>query len=366
MTGPGHRWRRPRARPPWWPEGEPWPPTGPPSWVRNRGPRSRWRGRLFFAVGILVLAAVVNTVLNLVGYLVLPVTIEGKLLAAGLLLLVIVLVALGSRALAREARQAIEAAHRVEQGDFSARLNDRGWGGLADLARAFNSMSGRLEATETRRRSFLAEVTHELRTPLAIIRGEAEAIADGVHPADPEHVGRILDATRTVERLVEDLGTLSLSDAGGLILKREPVDLEVLVNESISDLRPAADAAGVALEERVVDGLPPVFLDPARIRGVLGNLLANALRHTPQGGKVTVAATPDRNGVAITVADTGAGIPADMLPHVFDRFVKDPASPGSGLGLAIARDVVAAHLGSIEAASSPGNGTTIRVWLPSV
>ncbi|MDQ6918700.1 MAG: ATP-binding protein [Candidatus Dormibacteraeota bacterium] len=320
---------------------------------------------MFLVFGILALAAVVNTVLNLFGYLVLPVTIGGKLLAAGLFLFLLVLLVVASRSLAREARQVADAAHRVENGDFSARLNEGGWGGLSELARAFNSMSSRLEATESRRRSFLAEVTHELRTPLAIIRGEAEAIADGVHAADPEHLGRILDATRTVERLVEDLGTLSLSDAGGLILKREPVDLEVLVNQSISDLKPAAELAGVAFEAHVSDGIEPVLLDPARIRGVLGNLLANALRHTPRGGRISVAAEADRNGVAITVQDTGSGIPAEMLPHVFERFVKDPASPGSGLGLAIARDVLAAHLGSIETESPPGGGTTVRIWLPS-
>jgi len=182
---------------------------------------------------------------------------------------------------------------------------------------------------------------------------------------DPEHLDRILDAARTVERLVEDLGTLSVSDAGALVLKPEPVDLDVLVNESISDLRPGAEEAGVVLEARVPDDLPPVVLDPARMRGVLGNLLANALRHTPRGGKVGVSVAPNRNGVAITVVDTGGGIPPDMLPHVFERFVKDPASPGSGLGLAIARDVVAAHLGTIEASSPTGAGTTIRIWLPT-
>jgi two-component system, OmpR family, sensor histidine kinase BaeS len=362
--GPG-RHRRPRGRPPWWPETEAWPPSGPHSWARNRGRRGRWRGLLVFAVVIFVVVAVVNTVLGLFGYLLLPASIAGKLLAAVLGLVLLFFLVLSSRSLARTAGRVTEAAGRVENGDYSARLSDRGWGALADLARAFNSMSARLEMNETRRRSFLAEVTHELRTPLAIIRGEAEAIADGVHPADPEHLDRILDATRTVERLIEDLGTLSVTDAGALVLKREPVELDVLVNESISDLRPAAEAAGVVLEARVPGGLPPAFLDAGRMRGVIDNLLANALRHTPPGGKVSVSAAPDRNGVAITVADTGSGIPPDMLPQVFERFVKEPGSPGSGLGLAIARDVVAAHLGTIEAASPPGGGTTIRIWLPA-
>ena len=320
---------------------------------------------LLFAVILFVIVAVVKTVLDVLGYLVLPVTNEGKLLAIGFLALLGSLIVFAARSLAREAREVTKAARRVEDGDFSARLKVRGWGALADLARAFNSMSSRLEATETRRRSFLAEVTHELRTPLAVIRGEAEAIADGVHPAEPEQLGRILSAARTVERLVDDLGTLSLSDAGGLILRREPVDLEVFINETVSDLRPAAEAAGVALEAKLAEGLPPVLLDPARIRGVLGNLVTNSLRHTPSGGSITVTASPERNGMAITVQDSGSGIPADMLPHVFERFVKDPASPGSGLGLAIARDVLTAHLGTIEASSTPGQGTTIRLWLPT-
>jgi two-component system, OmpR family, sensor histidine kinase BaeS len=293
------------------------------------------------------------------------VTLQGRLLLIAFCGSIVVLGALASRDLVRTARQVTDAARRVEAGDYSARLSERGPGALADIARSFNSMSARLEAKENRRRSFLADVTHELRTPLAIIRGEAEAISDGIHPHDPEHLGRILAAARSVELLVKDLGTLTLSDTGSLILIREPVDLADLVNESISSLRPAADAAGVTFEARVADGLPPVFLDPARIRGVLGNLLANALRQTPRGGSIMVAAAPDRNGVAITVEDTGSGIPPDMLTHVFERFVKDPASPGSGLGLAIARDVVAAHLGTIEAASPPGRGTTIRMWLPS-
>jgi two-component system sensor histidine kinase BaeS len=320
---------------------------------------------LLFAVILFVIVAVVKTVLDVLGYLVLPVTNEGKLLAIGFLALLGSLIVFAARSLAREAREVTKAARRVEDGDFSARLKVRGWGALADLARAFNSMSSRLEATEARRRSFLAEVTHELRTPLAVIRGEAEAIADGVHPAEPEQLGRILSAARTVERLVDDLGTLSLSDAGGLILRREPVDLEVFINETVSDLKPAAEAAGVALEAKLAEGLPPVLLDPARIRGVLGNLVTNSLRHTPSGGSITVTASPERNGMAITVQDSGSGIPADMLPHVFERFVKDPASPGSGLGLAIARDVLTAHLGTIEASSTPGQGTTIRLWLPT-
>ena len=132
---------------------------------------------------------------------------------------------------------------------------------------------------------------------------------------------------------------------------------------SVSGLKRGGEAGGGTLEARVAGGLETVWLDPARIRGVRGNLLANALRHTPRGGRISVAAEPDRNGVVITVQDTGSGIPAEMLPRVFERFVKDPASPGSGLGLAIAREVVTAHGGRIGAESTPGGGTVIRAWL---
>ena len=358
---PGWQGRRPRGRPPWWPEGEPWPPTGPPSWVRRRGCLP-WPTLLLLIVAIVA----TNVFLNRFGRLLLPTTVTGQILLVGFLILFIASIATLTRSLARTARKVTGAAARVEKGDYSARLNERGPGAMADLARAFNSMSSRLEAKEAKRRSFMAEVTHELRTPLAIIRGEAEAIADGVHPAGPEQVARILAAARAVESLVEDLGTLSLSDSGALVLKREPVDVALLITESLADLRPAAEAAGVTLRAEVADALAPMPLDPARIRRVLHNVVQNAVRHTPEEGTVTVRTEPARAGVAITVQDSGTGIAPGLLPHVFDRFIKDAQSPGSGLGLAIARDVVEAHRGKIEATSLPGEGTTIRIWLPAV
>jgi signal transduction histidine kinase len=225
-------------------------------------------------------------------------------------------------------------------------------------------MSARLEETETRRRTFLADVTHELRTPLSIIRGQAEAISDGVYPADPAHVAPILDATSTLERLVEDLGTLALSETGSLVLAREPVDLAVLVNASLTSLAGTAEAAGVRLDEDVAADLPTVEADPARLSGVLRNLLANAIRYTPAGGSVRVTAQRSADQVIIEVRDTGAGIAPELLPRVFQRFVKGPGSTGSGLGLAIAHDIVEAHGGTIEATSQGGKGTTIRFTLP--
>ncbi len=238
--------------------------------------------------------------------------------------------------------------------------------GLVQMRRAttaFGSMRRRAEANEQRRRSFLADVAHELKTPLAVIRGQAEGIADGVYPASAESVQPILDATRTLEMLIEDLRTLALSEAGALTLNREPVDLAILVHEVLS----AQPAGGVEVRADLPADLPHPTADPVRLRAVLNNLVANAIRHTPSGGAVTMAARRQGqgHGVEVTVTDTGEGIAPELLPKVFDRFVRGPHSTGTGLGLAIARDIVEAHGGVIAAESQPGKGTTIRFTIPS-
>ncbi|MBJ7601304.1 MAG: hypothetical protein DLM67_20720 [Candidatus Nephthysia bennettiae] len=258
----------------------------------------------------------------------------------------------------------VVAAGRIEAGDFGARVPVRGPREVRSVARAFNAMSARLEATEARRRSFLADVTHELRTPLSIIRGQAEGITDGVYPGDAAHLAPILAATRSLELLVEDLRTLALTDSGSLALARETVDLALLVNETLSSFEAAAEARGVQLSEQVEDGVPAVDVDPTRIRMVFSNLLSNAIRHTPRGGSVSVGATPAGALVRVTVVDDGTGIPAELLLKVFDRFVRGAGSHGSGLGLAIARDLVVAHGGRIDADSKVGAGTTVSFTLP--
>jgi len=270
-----------------------------------------------------------------------------------------------ARRLTDPGQRLVEAARRVEAGDYSARVPVRGPGELRAVARAVNSMSARLEADEVRRRSVLADVAHELRTPLTIIRGQAEGIADGVYPAEAEQMAPILAATRTLEKLVDDLRTFALADAGALRLEREPVDVAVLVGATVDGFRPAAGAAGVAVQVDVAADLPAVEGDAARLSSVVANLVSNALRHTPRGGTVQVVGRGDAaGGVEITVADDGEGIPAELLPRVFDRFVKGAASGGSGLGLAIVRDVVEAHGGTVSAESSPGHGTAVHVRLP--
>jgi signal transduction histidine kinase len=221
-------------------------------------------------------------------------------------------------------------------------------------------MVERLEADERQRRSLLADVSHELRTPLAVLQGNLEAIVDGVHPADEAHLGALVEETRVLARLIEDLRTVALSEAGTLALHREPVDVGVVAADVATSFRADASAAGIELVVDVPEELRLLDADPVRLREVLANLLANALRHTPAGGSIRLAArVPSGDqGLEIIVSDTGRGIPPDLLPHVFDRFAKSAESHGSGLGLAIAKALVEAHGGTISAMSPPGDGAT--------
>ena len=268
------------------------------------------------------------------------------------------------RRVAAPTRELIEAAHRIESGDHSTRINERGPAPVRSVARALNAMSARIEAEEVRRRSVLADVAHELRTSLTIVRGQAEAISDGVYPADAEHVAPILAATHALEALTDDLRTLALAEAGALQLAHDEIDPAVLVNETLDAYRPAAMAAGVLLESTVAANTRDIQGDAARLRSVLGNLVGNALAHTPRGGTVRVTAAGAGDGIDLTVADDGAGIDPELLPRIFDRFVKGAHSSGSGLGLAIVRDIVEAHGGSVSARSMPGTSTEFRVHLP--
>ena len=320
---------------------------------------------LLFMVGTLTaLIWLVLSALGVVGSAPFARVVSGVGLLLGASAVIAAVTAL--RRLAAPAERLVEAARRVEAGDYSARVPVRGPGELRSLARAFNAMSSRLEADEVRRRSVLADVAHELRTPLTIIRGQAEGVADGVYPATPERMAPILAATQTLEVLVDDLRTLALAEAGSLRLEREPVDVAVLVNETLDAFRSAAAAAGVTLLADVVPGTAPVDADAARLRGVLGNLLANALRHTSAGGTVHVGGAPgDAGMVRLVVRDDGEGIPPELLPRVFDRFVKGQSSTGSGLGLSIVRDVVEAHGGTVSAESAAEGGTAIAITLPA-
>jgi signal transduction histidine kinase len=286
-----------------------------------------------------------------------------------LILAVLGVAFLAGRAVRRAAApigEVMEAADRVAGGDYSTRVQVRGPGEVGRLAHSFNQMTERLQANETQRRALLADVAHELRTPLSVIRGNVEGIMDGVYPADEAHLGPLLEETAVMARLLDDLQTLSTAEAGVLRLHRERVDPLAVAQDATAAFRARADRGGVTLDCRAAGPVPEVEVDPMRIGEVLANLLANAIRHTPRGGSVRVLVEPDPAGVAVAVADTGPGIDPRDLPRVFDRFVKSADSGGAGLGLAIARSLVEAHGGRITAQSVPGQGTTMRFVLPAV
>jgi two-component system, OmpR family, sensor histidine kinase BaeS len=289
---------------------------------------------------------------------------HGALLAL-LAILVAIILGSGVRRAAAPIGDLIEAAERVEAGDYQVRVPERGAREIRGLARAFNQMAERLEHDAVQRRRLLADVSHELRTPLSVIQGNLEALLDGVHPADHEHLTALLDSSRTLSRLVDDLRTLSLAEAGELRLHREPTDITQLLRDVIAGFQAAAESAKVTLELEAEEGLPSLDIDPTRTQQVVANLLGNALRHTPAGGRIVVRASragPD--AVAVEVHDTGTGMSPEVVGRVFDRFFRGPDSTGSGLGLPIARELVVGQGGEIGAASQQGQGTTIRFTLP--
>lgn len=359
-------------RPEWWPADEPWPPRRRrPPWVGRRGRWARGFGCLFglvFFVGFAGLVSFVTSVVFASG----PIGHIARLLGILILLGGVLALAAAGRTFRRTARtldDLVEAAGRVEAGDYATRVTEppRDRGALWELATGFNSMAARLESNEEQRRRLLADVSHELRTPLTVVQGNIEAILDGVHEGDEAHLAAILDETHVLARLIDDLRTVALSESGSLQLHREPTDLAILAADAVAGFRPAAEAAGVNLAVEVADDVPLLDVDPVRIREVLANLVANALRHTPSGGSIIVDArlAADKAAVEIEVRDTGSGIDPSLLPHVFDRFAKSADSRGSGLGLAIARGLVEAHGGSIDVVSAPNRGTTFLIRLPN-
>jgi signal transduction histidine kinase len=362
------RWQAQGGRPPWWPENEPFPPEG--RWGGPPWGRRRFMGRivaLFMVTLVLLVAGATFLFLLFASALGAP-DLGGTLARAVALLLVFVAIAMVGRSLRRLAApvaDVIDAVGKVADGDLSTRVRERGPRETRHLARSFNTMTARLRASEEERRRLLADVSHELRTPLSVVRGELEALLDGVHPADEAHLRAILDETAVLDRLIEDLRTLSVAEAGALALHREPTDLGSLAREVAASFEPQAEATGVLLETVAAPGLPEGDVDPVRVREILTNLVSNALRYSPRGGRVGIDVAADgAHAIAVSVSDAGPGIAPEALARIFDRFYKSPESRGAGLGLAIAKQLAEAHGGTIAATSAVGQGTTIRFTLP--
>jgi two-component system sensor histidine kinase BaeS len=268
--------------------------------------------------------------------------------------------------LVRPLRALAEAAQRPNEPH--ARVPVRGRNEIGYLAAALNDLSQRRERIEQQREAMVSDVAHELRTPLSNIRGWLEAVQDGVAAPDPELVSAVLQEALLLQHIIDDLRDLAAADANTFRLHPEPVRLREVLQQVAAAHQDAARAAGVTLETGT-DGDPGLVADPLRLRQAVGNLVSNGIRHTPEGGSVTVGARRDGPRTLIEVTDTGAGISSENLPHVFERFWRAEKSRsrqtgGSGLGLAIVRQLVEAHGGTVTVASTFGAGSVFTIRLP--
>jgi two-component system sensor histidine kinase BaeS len=293
------------------------------------------------------------------------------LLAAGLVAIVVSLFL--SRGVVAPVRVLTTASRRIADGHFGERVESSGSDELGQLAHSFNQMAEKLEQVEDLRRQLIGDVSHELRTPLTTIRGSMEGLLDGVLPAAPETYQHIYQEADRLARLVDDLQELSRVEAGAYPLEIHPVAVSTLVQTVLKRFTAQAQANGIELSSDLPQDLPAVLADQDRIIQVLTNLVGNALQYTPEGGQVTILAARHGDEIHISVVDTGLGIPAEHLPHLFTRFYRvdksrsRQAGGGSGIGLTIARHLVEAHGGHIRATSEgDGKGSTFTFTLKMV
>jgi two-component system sensor histidine kinase BaeS len=275
-----------------------------------------------------------------------------------------VLVFRSMRRFASPLHAVMDAADRVADGDYAARVQEYGPPPIRALAHSFNTMTERLQNADRLRRNIMADVAHELRTPLSVLQGRLEGLIDGVYARDDRQLNELLEETHVLSRLIEDLRILALSDAGALTLQKEPTNVVEVVHEVERSMQPEADRKAVLLNTNSSTEKPIVDLDRVRIREVLTNLVSNALRHSAAGSSVTVLVSEVNGSVVVVVRDQGEGMAAEEVARIFDRFYKGAASRGSGLGLAIAKSIVTAHGGDIRAASEVGKGTILEFTLP--
>lgn len=277
-----------------------------------------------------------------------------------------------ARNLTRPLRRLTAAIHAMAAGDLEQSVDINSHDEIGELAGAFNSMSSQLAQSNQARKQMTADIAHELRNPLLVITGYIEALRDGVLRPTPERFDMMHEEAQHLQRLVTDLRTLSLADAGELALVKQTIAPAALLSRVAEAYAPAAEKAGIQLAVApTAAAAPDIDVDIERMVQVLANLVTNALRYTPKGGEVTLGAQQERECVALTVRDSGQGIEPDVLPHVFDRFYRaDKArtqnGDESGLGLAIARSIVASHGGMVSVDSEVGKGSTFKILLPSM
>ncbi len=290
----------------------------------------------------------------------------GGLVAIGIAILLTFLL---SRRILSPVKAITSAARQFGKGDFSQRVDSNVKGEVGELAQSFNTMAENLENNEQLRRNMVADIAHELRTPLSNLSGYLEAIRDGVVKPDENTIHSLNDEASSLSRLVDDLQELSLADAGELKLIIQPEDIAALIKEEVAALQAKAAAKDITISAELPDELPKAAIDSHRIKQVLHNLTENAVEHTDTKGIITISARHDGNQIYVSVADTGEGIPAEDLPFIFERFYRVDksrarATGGSGLGLTIVKRLVEAHDGTIEVESEQGKGSTFTVTLP--
>ena len=288
--------------------------------------------------------------------------------AVGLVLAAFVLAAGLAYWLTRRVRGLVQTTNALIRGDYRARLTPRGHDELAQLGRDFNTLAATLAAAQDARRHWIADIAHELRTPLAVLRAEIESLQDGVRPLNQEGVASLAHETARLARLVDDLHTLSLSDVGALTYHREPVDLAEALEDAVSSRRREAEGRGLAVKLDLAAGVV-VLADESRLAQVFANLMQNSLRYTDAPGTIAIALRREGEAAVIDWHDSAPGVAAEDLPRLTERLYRvegsrSRASGGSGLGLAIARAIVEGHGGTLTAAASPLGGLAIRVVLP--
>jgi signal transduction histidine kinase len=274
-----------------------------------------------------------------------------------------------SRRILAPMKAIINATRHFGKGDFSQRVDEKDKGELGELAQSFNSMATDLERTERLRRNMVADVAHELRTPLSNLKGYLEAVSDGLIKPDTNTIRSLNEEATILSRLVDDLQELSLADAGEIKLNIQSENISRLIKDTLTGIQAKATARDLTLSADLPATLPMVNIDSYRIKQVLLNLLENAVAHTDKSGRITVTARQQEKMVHVSVADTGEGIPAEELPLIFERFYRVDRSRtrktgGSGLGLTIAKRLVEAHGGTIKVESQPGQGSTFTFTIP--